>query len=68
MNDATIEIVEIMMFSGPWWASSLISMRSFVMRDIILPVSVSVVEAVRKLFKVLEHIASHLSRIFTPMT
>ena len=32
-------IEEIIRFSGPWWASSVTFIRSFVMRDMILPVS-----------------------------
>ena len=38
-NDTMTEMLEIMTVSGPWWASSLISVRSFVIRDMILPVS-----------------------------
>ena len=33
------DIEEIISVSGPWWASSLTSFKSFVIRDINLPVS-----------------------------
>ena len=33
------EMEEMITFSGPWWASSVISKRSLVILDIIFPVS-----------------------------
>ena len=40
-NEPTIMMPLISRFSGPWCASSLTSIRSLVMRDMILPVSCS---------------------------
>ena len=39
MNAVTMLMELMMRFSGPWWASSEMSIRSLVMRDMILPVS-----------------------------
>ena len=37
MNDTTILMVEINSSSGQWWANSVTSNKSFVIRDIIWP-------------------------------
>ena len=41
MNPATIFITVIRTFSGPWWASSVMSNRSFVILDMSWPIFVS---------------------------
>ena len=41
MNPAIIFITVIRTFSGPWWASSVMSNRSFVILDMSWPIFVS---------------------------